>query len=45
MRDRSDILYINRRIRILKWYIAKLVNSGRLENRDWTHINFVLVEP
>ena len=35
MLDRSNV---RERVRMLKNYIRKLVNSGRLENRDWVHI-------
>ena len=38
MLDRSHVC---KRVSILKYYIGKLVNSGRLENRDWAHIESV----
>ena len=41
MLDRSDVC---KRVRLLKNYIRKLVNSGRLENRDWAHIESVSAE-
>ena len=41
MSDRSNVC---ERVRMLKNYIRKLVNSGRLENRDWTHIESVSAE-
>ena len=41
-RYRLDRSYVRRRIDKLKWYIRKLVNSGRLENRDWRHIETLL---
>ena len=30
--------YVRRRLRILRYYIQKLVNSGRLENRDYRYL-------
>ena len=41
MLDRSNVC---ERVRMLKNYIRKLVNSGRLENRDWAHIESVSAE-
>ena len=41
MLDRSKVC---ERVRMLKNYIRKLVNSGRLENRDWAHIESVSAE-
>ena len=38
MLDRSSVC---ERVRILKKYIRKLVNSGRLENRDRAHVESV----
>ena len=41
MLDRSNVC---ERVRMSKYYIRKLVNSGRLENRDWAYIESVSAE-
>ena len=34
----GDRSYVRRRLKILRYYIRKLVNSGRLENRDYRYL-------
>ena len=34
----GDRSYVGRRLKILRYYIRKLVNSGRLENRDYRYL-------
>ena len=34
----ADSSYVRRRLNILKYYIRKLVNSGRLEKRDYRYL-------
>lgn len=34
----ADSSYVRRRLNILKYFIRKLVNSGRLEKRDYRYL-------